>query len=155
MSLLYRGYGENTYPRIMEVIKRSVAFAKKLVLYYYSVRGEDRPDEIRTFIDVERGRYTDALNYALSFFESEGNRGKNFPAETVKRVDDHLISAVNVYNEHLKRVSPDFLLEELEKEFNTIERILDQRRESREYDIYTRLYSELEQFGKLDLDRLE
>jgi hypothetical protein len=152
MSILYRGYGENTYPRIRDVIKRAVTFAKKLVLNYYSARGGDRPEEIQMFIDVDRGRYTDALNYALSFFEDEENRGKDFLVEDLKLVDDYLIGAVKVYKEHLKRERPDFILEELDKEFTTIERILDQSRESGEYEIYTRLYSELLQLDKLDPD---
>ena len=142
--MLWRSYNERAEPENNEIINKSVAFAKEVILTYYLKKGEKHSQEVRAFIDNERAQETDELNYAFEFYNNKNNIGKGITVEDFKFVDDRILSAVKVYGKHLKKDRKNLVSEGLEKEIRAIDKLLKkQSYEKGYYDLYTNMYSEL------------
>ena len=144
MFMLWRSYNEVMKPENDEIIKKAIRFTQKLILDYYRKKGEKYSQEIMVFIDDERKKTTDKLNYAFIFYNDKKNIGKNITPEDFHFIDDRILGAVKVYGKHLEKDRQYLMLEELDIEINNIKKLLERHSvEGGYYDLYTTLYIEL------------
>jgi len=141
--MLWRSYNEIMEPENDEIIKKSVGFVIKLIEAVYQKMGERRVQEIKVFIDKERQQIIDELKFVFIFYCDKKNIGV-IEIDDYKFIDDRILSAVKVYGVHLRKEKSNLMIKELEDEIRNIDKLLKKHSvENGNYDLYTKLYKEL------------